>query len=281
MALPERGEDSWCFALLDNRWGSRNTFADPRMRDSGLAGTIVQRPEGGAVHAQVLDDVPEPGLDLPVYLPDGAGRQHRREVREEGLEPQPLGEAPLGAATLSPLHEQDTDEPTLDDEQADRPDDVPPVDLPQGRLMKQHDASGGQAPPIDPPALEHAGVEHVRIGARARGGGRSQPLAPEDPKRERGRARGLLLPAHDVAPDDAPPDMHVEDGVDRNRCGARHVLRHLGVGERTAGAVAQEQADEDDRVLGQRRGLLQHLLECAIGQFDRLEAVPIASRPPA
>ena len=142
--------------------------------------------------------------------------------------------------------------------------------------MKQHDASGGQAPTIDPPALEHAGVEHVRIGALARGGGRSQPLAPKDPKRERGRARGLLLPPHDVAADDAPPDMHVEGGVDRNRCGARNVLRHLGVGERAAGAVAQEQADEDDRVLGQSRGLLQHLLECAIGQLDRLEAVPIA-----
>ena len=74
--------------------------------------------------------------------------------------------------------------------------------------------------------------------------------------------------------------MHVEDGVDRNRCGARDVPRHLGVGERAAGAVAQEQADEDDRVLGERRGLLQHLLERAIGQLDRLEAVPIARGHP-
>ena len=163
---------------------------------------------------------------------------------------------------------------------ADRPDDVPSVALPQGRLVEQHDASGGQAPTIDPPALEQAGIEHVRIGALARGGGRSQPLAPEDPKRERGRARGLLLQPRDVAPDDASPDMHVEGGVDGNRCGTRDALRHLGVGECAAGPVAQEQADEDDRVLGQRRGLLQHLLECAIGQLDRLEAVPIARGHP-
>ena len=74
--------------------------------------------------------------------------------------------------------------------------------------------------------------------------------------------------------------MHVEGGVDRNRGGARDLLHHFGVGERATGAVAQEQADEDDRVLGQRRGLLQHLLERAIGQLDRLEAVPIARGHP-
>ena len=85
---------------------------------------------------EVLDDAPEPDLDLPVYLPDGAGRQHCREVGEERLESQPLGEAPLGAAALSPLHQQDADEPALDEERADRRDDVPSVELPQGRLMK-------------------------------------------------------------------------------------------------------------------------------------------------
>ena len=178
------------------------------------------------------------------------------------------------------LDQQGADEPALDEHDTDRPDDVPSIALPQGRLLEQHDAPGGQAPTIDPPALERAGVEHVRIGALARGVGRSQPLASEDPKRERCRARGLLFPPHDVAPDDAPSDMHVEGGVDRNRCGARDVLHHLGVGERAAGAVAQEQTDEDDRVLGQSRGLLQHLLECAIGQLDRLEAVPIARGHP-
>ena len=106
------------------------------MREPGLVGTILQRPDGGPVHPEVLDDAPEPGLDLPVYLRGGAGRQHCREVREEGLEPQTLGEAPLGATALGTLHQQDADEPALDEEQADRRDDVPPVELPQGRLMK-------------------------------------------------------------------------------------------------------------------------------------------------
>src|SRR4030095_4594164 len=155
MTLSDLGEDPWRLALLDNRWGSRNAFADPRMRESRLAGTISHPPDGGPLPHHVLDDAPEPGLDVPVYLRGGAGRQHCREIRKEGLEPQALGEAPLGAATRDPLHQQHPDQPALDDQQADRPDDVPPVELPQGRLMKSHDASRGQAPTIDPPATEH------------------------------------------------------------------------------------------------------------------------------
>ena len=37
-------------------------------------------------------------------FPTRAGRQSGRQVRQEDLEAQPLGEAPLGAAALSPLH---------------------------------------------------------------------------------------------------------------------------------------------------------------------------------
>jgi hypothetical protein len=106
------------------------------MREPDRIGTILQRPDGGPVRPQVLDDALEPRLDLAVYLRGGTGQEHGGEVRKEGLEPQTFGEALLGAAALGTLHQQDSDEAALDDKQTDGPDDVPSVEFPEGWLMK-------------------------------------------------------------------------------------------------------------------------------------------------
>src|SRR4029453_15710432 len=136
MPLTELGEDPWRLALTDRPRERRNALTDPRMREPGLIGTILQRPDGGPVHPQVLDDALEPRLDLAVYLHGGTGQEQGGEVRKEGLKPQTFGEALLGAAALGTLHQQDSDEPALDEEQTDGRDDVPSVELPEGRLMK-------------------------------------------------------------------------------------------------------------------------------------------------
>src|SRR4029453_18758310 len=136
LPLTELGEDPWHLALPDSPRERRNAATDPRMREPDRIGTILQRPDGGPVRAQVLDDALEPRLDLAVYLRGGTGQEHGGEVRKEGLKPQTFGEALLGAAALGTLHQQDSDEPALDEEQTDGRDDVPSVELPEGRLMK-------------------------------------------------------------------------------------------------------------------------------------------------
>jgi hypothetical protein len=80
----------------------------------------------------------------------------------------------LGAAAPGTLHQQDSDEPTLDDEQADRSDNVAPVELPQGWLPEHDDTPGGQESTIDPPSLDLPIVKHGKRGA-VRGWRRALP----------------------------------------------------------------------------------------------------------
>jgi hypothetical protein len=59
MALAKLGEDPWDFAFVENRWGDRNAFATPRMREPDLTnGAILQHPNRGPVHPEILDDSP-------------------------------------------------------------------------------------------------------------------------------------------------------------------------------------------------------------------------------
>ena len=75
-----------------------------------------------------------PRLDLPVDLP--AGQDDSLVERSDRRVSNRRRSARLRWARRrwAPLHQQDADEPALDEERADRRDDVPSVELPQGRL---------------------------------------------------------------------------------------------------------------------------------------------------
>src|SRR5580765_6095407 len=124
------------------------------MHDPALAGAIVERPEAGSIRAEILHDATQAILDPLVDFVVRTRGQVRREIREQGLELQTLGEAALSAPTLGTVHEQRHDEPGLDEQQPDASDDVAAVALPDGRLVEQDDTALGQKPAIYPPALD-------------------------------------------------------------------------------------------------------------------------------
>src|SRR5262245_59299632 len=130
---------------------------DPAFTEAG-----VQRPEpeGGSIRAEILHEAPQTILDLPIDLRGRTRGELLREIAQERLELQALGQASLSSSALRTLDEQRHDERALEEQQHDRGEDVFPVPFPHGRLMKEHHASGGNQATVDPPPLDLTLVEH-------------------------------------------------------------------------------------------------------------------------
>src|SRR5262249_3601508 len=155
-----------------------------------LARLVVQIPQARTVRAEILDDPSQTTLDLPIDRAIGARRERAREVRQESLEFEALGEAPLRSSTLRPLDEQRRNESGLQEQQGDANGDVGMVAFPHRWLVEEDHAAGREGTTIDAPALDLAIVEHRNHGA---GGGGLRTLPREHAPRELRRRLAVCL----------------------------------------------------------------------------------------
>ena len=255
----------------DHRRAARHAIASPRLREPGLVAPLVQRPERGPVDTEALPDQLESSLDGFLGLGGSARREPGREVGQERLESQALGEALLGPAALGPLDQQPPDEPALEEQRAEGAQHDDSVPLPQRGLPEPDDAAGGQPAEIEPPALDLARVEDGHAGAHVR---RRRALPGEHLKGQLRSHPAVRLEARDVTPDDPGPDRGLREGVDGDAGGGRDPGHGLRRGEVPARRIAEEDSDHHDRPSGQAPHIRDDLVEAEVGEIDDLDRIP-------
>ena len=270
--LAELGHDPRRRVAPDHLAEGRHALSGPGVCGPDLVGRGGERSHGGPVGAQILDQAPETGLDLPVHLRYGAGGEHGGQVGEERLEAQALGDGALDAPAQSTVHEECRDQRALQQSSAATP-------RISHRWRSHTDGSWnrttlpeGSAPDVEPPAMELTPVHHHRGGADV---GRVRPLPREDTERQPGARPSVRLEAHHVAAH--APGAHgvVLEHVDGHARGAGNSRDRVAGVEVLARRVTQKGADQDDRVLRQRCDLLRDLLDRAAREVADLDSVAV------
>ena len=174
VTLPEPRGEPGALDRPDHRRAGRHAIASPRLREPGLVAPLIQRPHRGPVDTEALPDQLESLPDGFLGLSGSARREPGREVGEERLEPQALGQALLGPAALGPMHEQSPDEPALEQQRGEAAQHDAPVLLPQRGRPEADDALRGQPAHVESPALDLPGIEYGDAGAHVR---RLRPLS--------------------------------------------------------------------------------------------------------
>src|SRR5262249_42670149 len=166
----------------------------------------------------------------------GQGDERGRELGDERLEAQSLAEGALSPAALAAVYEQAHDEDGLEREHRDAAQHGPLVKGPRGQPLVPNLAPGRQGRLVEPPSLQLAPVEHIRIGPAVVA--RQRSVAVEYAHGELRGAHALTGEADDAASDDAAAHVGLRRPVDRYTGARGDAANDLGADEVLARGVA-------------------------------------------
>ena len=160
-------------------------------------------------------------------------------------------------------------------------DDPPPVLGPERLLPEEDDASGGQVPLVDLPALQLPPVEHDLARRLFDRRDRRGSLAPEDPRRQSARPFSDRSVPDQVTTDDPVPEKRLGGSVDRRVRDLGEPAKDVAGDRREASRVRAIAREDDDALPGQIRHPLELLLNRQPGEGEDLQAWSLLPDQPA